>query len=81
MSDNLCEPQPDPIQNNTKPVWELVIEDMKCRDDFGRAKYGTPLQINNGRDFLTDAYQEALDLCVYLRGAIEERNKQQHDRK
>jgi len=81
MNNNLCEPEPLPVPNNSTPVWELVMKDMKCRDEFGRAKYGTPLQIGNGRDFLTDAYQEALDLCVYLRGAIEERNKQQHDRK
>jgi hypothetical protein len=29
---------------------------------------------NNGRDSLMDAYQEALDLVMYLRQAIEERN-------
>lgn len=40
---------------------------------MGRARYGTPLQAGNGRDALVDAYQEALDLCVYLRQAIEER--------
>ena len=66
--------QPDPIPNDSKPVWELVIEDMKKRDTFGRKKYGTPLQINNGRNFLQDAYEELLDLIVYLRGAIEEKN-------
>jgi hypothetical protein len=42
-----------------------VIEDMKARDHQGRAKYGTPLQAENGRDALMDAYQEALDMCVY----------------
>lgn len=51
----------------------LIALDMKDRDDFGRKKYGTPLQPFNGRDALTDAYQEALDLCVYLRQAIAER--------
>lgn len=66
-------PEPAPIPNKSRPVWELVIEDMKARDQFGREKYKTPLQAHNGRDFLVDAYQEALDLCVYLRGAIEER--------
>lgn len=40
----------------------------------GRRKYGTPLQAHNGRDPLVDAYQEALDLCVYLRQAIAERD-------
>lgn len=65
--------QPPPIPNESRPVWELVIEDMKERDHVGRARYGTPLQTNNGRDALVDAYQEALDLVVYLRQAIEER--------
>ena len=44
-----------------------VFADMKARDDFGRAKYGTPLQVGNGRDHLADAYQEALDMAVYLK--------------
>jgi hypothetical protein len=51
-----------------------VIEDMRDRDRdrIGRRKYNTPLQAGNGRNALIDAYQEALDLCVYLRQAIEE---------
>jgi hypothetical protein len=65
--------QPTPEPNQSKSVWDLVIEDMQTRDEFGRKKYGTPLQAGNGRDALVDAYQEALDLCVYLRQAIEER--------
>jgi hypothetical protein len=54
-------------------VWDLVIADMRERDASGLAKYGTRLQPGNGRDALVDAYQEALDLCVYLRQAIAER--------
>lgn len=42
-----------------------AITDMGERDRMGRAKYGTPLQPNNGRDHLTDAYQEMLDAAVY----------------
>jgi len=67
------EDQPSPIPKETIPVWDLVIEDMKQRDKVGRERYGTPLQTFNGRDALIDAYQEALDLVVYLRQAIEER--------
>jgi len=70
---DLIKPEPPPKPTAGTPVWDLVIADMKARDDFGRKKYGTPLQTTNGRDALTDAYQEALDLCVYLRQAIEER--------
>lgn len=66
--------QPKPKKNQLKPIWELVIEDMKKRDEFGRKKHKTPLQPFNGRSALIDAYQEALDLVVYLRQAIEEKN-------
>lgn len=55
------------------PVVPLVLRDAKARDAQGRAKYGVPLQPNNGRDALIDAYQEALDLCAYLRQALAER--------
>ena len=68
-------PEPPPIQNHYQPVWDLVIKDMIRRDEFGYAKYGMRLQPFNGRDPLFDAYQEALDLCVYLRQAIEERQR------
>jgi len=71
---SLIEPEPAPAQNNEIPIWNLVIEDMQARDRFGRAKYGTPLQPYNGRDALADAYQEALDLLVYLRQMIYERD-------
>lgn len=56
-----------------RKTWQRVDDDMRARDQEGRRKYGTPLQAGNGRDALTDAYQEALDLAVYLRQAIEER--------
>lgn len=46
---------------------ELLATDMEGRDAFGRQKYGMPVRVDNGRDHLTDAYQEALDLCVYLK--------------
>lgn len=66
--------QPAPVGNDQPAVWDLVIADMHERDHVGRQRYGTPLQPANGRDALLDAYQEALDLCVYLRQAIYERN-------
>lgn len=66
--------QPAPEPNDKPAAWDLVLSDMAERDRMGHAKYGTRLQPFNGRDNLTDAYQEALDLCVYLRGAIYERD-------
>ena len=66
--------QPAPVKNSYPEVWPLVVKDMGDRNEFGRAKYGVGLQPHNGRDVLRDAYEEALDLCVYLRQAIFERD-------
>ena len=66
--------QPAPTPNQHKAAWDLVIQDMRDRDRFGLEKYSTRLQPFNGRDALIDAYQEALDLVVYLRTAIYERD-------
>lgn len=68
----LVEAQPAPEPSAGRPIWELVVEDMRARDQLGRRRYGVPLQAHNGRAPLIDAYQEALDLAVYLRQAIEE---------
>jgi hypothetical protein len=64
--------EPPPLRT-TGDIWKLVIKDMKDRREMGIKKYGVPLQTNNGRDALIDAYQELLDLLVYLRQEIEER--------
>lgn len=66
--------QPPPRPGIGLPIWTLVISDMRERDVIGRRRYGTPLMAHNGRDALVDAYQEALDMVVYLRQAIEERS-------
>lgn len=83
---SLNQPEPPPVGTDGVAVWPLVIQDlrllfpgcveieadMQARDEWGRSKYGTPLRAHNGRDALVDAYQEALDLCVYLRQHVEE---------
>ena len=65
--------QPDPIPNERPSIWQLVLRDMYQREQVGIMRYGTPLQAFNGRDALWDAYEEILDLAVYLRQVIEER--------
>lgn len=65
--------QPLPIINGSTDIQTLVIEDIKMRRQVGIERYGTALQAHNGRDALRDAYEEALDLCMYLRQLIEER--------
>lgn len=69
---NLSTPEPAPIKNEGKSIWDLVVKDMRERDEVGEARYGTRLQAHNGRNALVDAYQESLDLTVYLRQFIEE---------
>lgn len=66
--------QPEPVPNDRPAVWPLVIMDMANRDSVGRKRYGVSLQPGNGRDALRDAYEEALDLCAYLRQEIMERD-------
>jgi hypothetical protein len=61
----------EPVNDN---VWELVLADMRQRDAFGFSKYKRHLAPHDGRDTLRDAYEEALDLCVYLRKALYERD-------
>ena len=82
---NFVSEQAAPKKKYGKSVWEEIttdmeeshtviggiIQDMKDRDDVGKAKYGMPLERGNGRDHLVDAYQESLDLLVYLRAANE----------
>lgn len=72
MTDKKIVDQPPPTGDG-KPIWDLVVNDMRERDNLGRTRYNTPLRAWNGRDALVDAYQEVLDLAVYMRQEIEER--------
>ena len=65
--------QPAPVANAGPCIQDLVIADVQARKEVGRARYGTVLQPFNGRDALRDAYEEALDLCQYLKQALVER--------
>ena len=65
-------PQPPPVRNDSTPIVDLVVKDLQARAEAGLAKYGVKLQAHNGRDALMDAYQEALDMGMYLRQKLEE---------
>ena len=66
--------QPDPETNeNQTDVTTEVVKDLEKRAEYGKEQYGTRLKSNNGRDALLDAYEEALDLCVYLKQELIER--------
>lgn len=72
---NAATPQPPPQQGRHN-VLLFVVRDLHDRAMAGKVKYGTMLESHNGRDALMDAYQEALDLCMYLRQVILERDNQ-----
>lgn len=46
------------------------MADLTALCDRRAEKYGTHLQAGNGRDHLQDAYEEALDLALYLKAEI-----------
>lgn len=64
--------QPAPITGKQAFIKDLVVQDIQKRAEAGKLRYGTYLQANNGRDALKDAYEEALDLAMYLRQLMEE---------
>ena len=74
---SLNDEQPPPLDGTAPATWDLVLADMRERDKVGAMKYRVRHQYDNGRDHLVDAYQEALDLCVYLRAEIERRKVEQ----
>jgi len=61
-----------PPKKGGRAVTPEVIADLRKRSEMGKEKYGTVLETDNGRDALVDAYQEALDLCCYLKQKLME---------
>jgi hypothetical protein len=61
-----------PVVNESPFIQDLVIADIERRREVGIKRYGTALQAHNGRSALRDAYEESIDLCLYLRQKLEE---------
>lgn len=59
---------------NLPIIHDLVSDDLYSRLEVGVNEYKKPLQPDNGRDALLDAYEEALDLACYLRQVLYERD-------
>jgi len=52
-------------------AWLAVMADMKARRLVGLDRYGKPVVPNDTReDWLRHAYEEALDLAVYLKAEM-----------
>lgn len=66
------EVQKNPVGGRERVI-DAVISDLETRARFGREKYGQDLMAHDGRDNLTDLYQELLDSVMYARKEIMER--------
>jgi len=66
--------QPRP-SGRGESVFAALRDDLDERETRGVATYGESLRTENGRRMIVDAYQEVLDLAVYLKGEIMERTK------
>jgi len=67
-------PQNPPVAGE-EIVLKFVMEDLKKRALMGKRKYHRYLETFNGRNALIDAYQEALDLVMYLKQQLLEMEK------
>lgn len=68
------EDQPLPIVHDDQPfIHDTVANEVLARGRLGERRYGTRLQPFNGRRALQDAYEECLDMAVYLRQQLSER--------
>ena len=72
MTKSAAIPEKQPEIGIGNPVVFDVLLDLIDRSKMGKTKYGTTLQAHNGRNPLMDALQEALDLAMYLRQAVNE---------
>lgn len=48
------------------PVQQILIHAIEERREHGIRKYGRALETDNGRNALQDAWEEAMDLLLYL---------------
>jgi hypothetical protein len=64
--------QPDPTPNDSEDIQSMVIRDIESRRQHGIKTYGTALQAFNGRDAVKDAYEESMDLTMYLKQMLVE---------
>lgn len=62
----------DAKQLPSVPARARLLRDLADRKALGIARYGLALQANNGRDALTDFYEELLDAPNYARQYAEE---------
>lgn len=74
-----CWPPPSRLPEGSLPqsegVFAALKRDLDERDRIGWSTHNKPLVENDGRDWLKEAYAEALDLCVYLKAELMKRER------
>lgn len=60
---------------NPPDTIDRVLADIQARKQLGYDRYGVALNHLSDKDFLQEAYEEAMDLCVYLRAELDRRNE------
>ena len=60
--------------NQPTGIEKLVCDDIAARQRLGILKYGRTVA-ESPDDMLIHAYEESLDLCVYLKAEITKREK------
>ena len=57
-------------------ILQIVIAELRLREERGLNKYGTTLDRTDltEKQWLQHAYEEALDLALYLKKLIEQKN-------
>lgn len=59
--------------NYLQDIGTLVKQDIESRIQKGEKEYGERLRPFNGRNALLDAYEEVLDLAMYLKQELIEK--------
>ena len=68
------ESEPEPTEDGQVVLYQ-VLKDLIDRAEVGKKECRTYLKTNNERSALANAYEEALDLCVYLKQVLLESQK------
>jgi hypothetical protein len=65
---------------NVQSVNDKILKLIKNRLEIGERKYGNQNIISNGRNFIQESLEEALDCSVYLAGKLIEISEKEKER-
>ena len=68
-------------REDQKAVIVKVLDDLLNRAKAGKSKHGSILRSHDGSDGLLNAYIQALDMVIYLRKEIMERESKEKNNK